>query len=329
MSASSLSALPASLSTWPRSRPTSAAASASSSSSRASSPRAASRYIADASSTLSGCPPKRDSTGICRVSEAHSASMVCTRSRSALSSSFQPSASLRARAAAASSQVRASCAASGRGACRAAASASKTRRRISAAALMVKVIAATSSGRSTLARSASTRWMSSSVFPDPAGACTMNERRGSSARARSARSGILSASFIGFVALAHAERALLGDAAERVLVAELAGERAALRIDPRIPVGETLADRVELFPPARQQVVPVAILARRVALVLPDELHARHQALLARKALEAQLAGLHLPERDHRHIHARERVHRQLRLVGTFTQPRGGGALAG
>jgi len=36
----------------------------------------------------------------------------------------------------------------------------------------------------TLASSTRILWMSSSVLPDPAGACTMNERDGSSARIR-------------------------------------------------------------------------------------------------------------------------------------------------
>ncbi len=48
--------------------------------------------------------------------------------------------------------------------------------RISAPALIVKVIATTDSGRSTMPRSARIRCTSSPVFPDPAGAFTMNER---------------------------------------------------------------------------------------------------------------------------------------------------------
>jgi hypothetical protein len=134
---------------------------------------------------LSGCAPKWDRTGICRVREAQSASIVCTRRRSALSSSFQPHASLRSSAARARLQVRASWDESGRGSVRARRSACSTRPRISAAALMVNVIAAISSGRSTRASSARKRWMRSSVFPEPAGACTMNEVAGSRARSRS------------------------------------------------------------------------------------------------------------------------------------------------
>ena len=51
---------------------------------------------------------------------------------------------------------------------------SRTLCAISLAALRVKVIAKTCSGRSTLASKASNLWVSNSVFPEPAGAETQN-----------------------------------------------------------------------------------------------------------------------------------------------------------
>src|SRR5438045_3551837 len=108
------------------------------------------------------------------------------------------------------------------------------RPRISAAALMVNVMAAISSGRSTRASSARNRWMRSSVFPEPAGACTMHERAGSSARSRSPRSGSRAASFIAFASADRAEGRFLRHAAQHLLVARVARRRAALRIDARI-----------------------------------------------------------------------------------------------
>ena len=47
--------------------------------------------------------------------------------------------------------------------------------------------------------------MRSSVFPEPAGACTMQERAGSSARSRSAASGTRTASFIALASPHFAE----------------------------------------------------------------------------------------------------------------------------
>src|SRR3954468_15230729 len=108
---------------------------------------------------MPGCAPKRASTGIWRVSAAHSASMVWMRTR---------------------------CASAGSGRFW------STRRRISAAALRVKVTARISSGCCTFFNNPRYRRTRSSVFPDPAGAWTMNERAGSSAASRSFRSAIIS-----------------------------------------------------------------------------------------------------------------------------------------
>src|SRR5918992_6135078 len=66
-----------------------------------------------------------------------------------------------------------------------------TRFRISAAALRVKVMARISSGRSTAESSFRNRRTRSSVFPEPAGAWTMNERAGSRARSRSPASAMM------------------------------------------------------------------------------------------------------------------------------------------
>ena len=63
-----------------------------------------------------------------------------------------------------------------------------TRWRISAAAFRVKVMATTASGCSTCPSSVRNRWMSNSVFPEPAGAWTMYDRVGSSACRRCFRS---------------------------------------------------------------------------------------------------------------------------------------------
>src|SRR5215467_1086549 len=60
--------------------------------------------------------------------------------------------------------------------------------RISAAALRVNVIATTACGVSTVPSSLRNRWISSSVFPEPAGACTMKDVEGSSACWRASRS---------------------------------------------------------------------------------------------------------------------------------------------
>src|SRR6185503_6518480 len=67
----------------------------------------------------------------------------------------------------------------------------KTRWRISAAALMVKVMATISSGFCTTPRSLAKRLTSRSVLPEPAGAWTMNERLTSSAASRCFASAIM------------------------------------------------------------------------------------------------------------------------------------------
>ena len=210
--------------------------------------RAASWNRAVASSTLSGCAPKRDSTGICRVSEALSESMVWMRRRAALSCSFQPSFASCSSALRACRQVDASCGSEGGWGLRAAARAAITRRRISAAALRVKVIAVISSGRCTIDSNTRNRWMRSSVLPEPAGAWTINEREASSARSRSLESGALTNSFIFGNTLAQVEfRSPLVDAADRMQVAEFAGTVATLRIDPCIARSEPGAEPVELY----------------------------------------------------------------------------------
>src|SRR4051812_17145570 len=98
----------------------------------------------------------------------------------------------------------------------------------------------------------------------------MKEPRGSSARSRCARSGIMRPSFIARSTRRrqHVEgRAFLGDAAEEMLVALVACGR-ALRIDPRLAARELLAQPVELHTPAREHGAPVAILTRLAAATL-------------------------------------------------------------
>src|SRR5882672_5030590 len=126
--------------------------------------------------------------------------------------------------------------------------------------------------------------MRSSVLPEPAGACTMNERVGSSARSRSSRSGTMAASFIGF-ALAfrtRVERRLFGDAAKGVLVAGLARIRQRLRVDARIALRERAPQRFQLHAPAGHELLPVAVAPGRLAPVLVDGDDARDEVGHAR-----------------------------------------------
>ena len=62
---------------------------------------------------------------------------------------------------------------------------------ISPAAFLVNVMASTCSGLSTVASSLRNLCISSSVFPEPAGAWTMKDLEGSRASSRSFKSGIL------------------------------------------------------------------------------------------------------------------------------------------
>src|SRR5688572_20023891 len=123
----------------------------------------------------------------------------------------------------------------------------KTRSRISAAALMVKVMATISSGFSTKGSNWVKRRTRSSVLPEPAGAWTMNERRGSSAAARAAWSAII-------VGLQRVH--FLVDAAQRVQLAQAAGLQAFLRVDRRLAGSERLAERVGVALPFGEQCGP-------------------------------------------------------------------------
>src|SRR5262245_21521415 len=176
-------------------------------------------------------------------------SIVCTCSRAGLRSRSQPRARLRASAAAASACS--SCrwgslpASNGRAAD---ASARTMRWRISEAALRVNVIATISSGTSTVARSRRKRKVRRLVFPEPAGACTMNERRGSIASRRVAasrsRSAVMAGLLRGFLARAHRV-----DAAQGPEVAMTAGVRRELRIDDGATGRVVARERVEPRPP--------------------------------------------------------------------------------
>src|SRR4051812_44508291 len=99
--------------------------------------------------------------------------------------------------------------------------------------------------------------MRSSVLPEPAGACTMKEASGSSARSRSRRSGALC--IVGALRARHADRQPLAHAAERVLVAQLAGCGAFPRCNAGIALGIAGPDRLERHAPLRQEIVPVPI----------------------------------------------------------------------
>src|SRR6188508_740587 len=144
--------------------------------------------------------------------------------------------------------------------------------RISAAALMVKVMATISSGFSTKGSNWVKRRTRSSVLPEPAGAWTMNERRGSSA----------AASAIVFVA---EDIRFLVDAAQRVQLAQAAGLQAFLRVDWGFAGSKGLAERVGIALPLGKQCGP------RFGRV-----HLRQDIRTARVAHEAHLAGAHAGE---------------------------------
>ena len=126
-------------------------------------------------------PPIHESIGICLTSPEQNESMVWTFRRLGFSSNRQSCMRFRFRAIWASSKVLRWCSDSGGVSLWAISSASKIRFFISPAALRVKVMLRICSGYSTPPSSFRKRWMSSSVFPDPAGACTRKERVGSSA----------------------------------------------------------------------------------------------------------------------------------------------------
>ena len=140
------------------------------------------------SSSTPSPAPMPDSTGRRRASDWLSASIVSRRRR--LGFSQQAPAALRVDRAArvrASARVRgASC--DGADPSAQWRSASRMRLRISAAALRVNVMASSDSGRSTTASNARKRCVSSSVLPEPAGACTMKLRVTSSAVSRACAS---------------------------------------------------------------------------------------------------------------------------------------------
>src|SRR5579884_1904525 len=99
----------------------------------------------------------------------------------------------------------------------------KIRERISAVAARVKVMARTCSGSSTSASSFKKRCVRSSVFPDPAGACTMQEIAVFSASSRWAWSGGTNCSLLIVRLLSIRGQVKLGDSAESRQWAILAG----------------------------------------------------------------------------------------------------------
>src|SRR5688500_13503519 len=106
--------------------------------------------------------------------------------------------------------------------------------------------------------------MRSSVFPDPAGAWTMKEAVGSSARSRCARSGTgFRTSLIGFAPADRAEGCALRDAAGHLLVAIAARGRAFLGIHARVAGRESRADGIELEAQRRHQLRPIRETLRR------------------------------------------------------------------
>ena len=113
------------------------------------------------------------------------------RNRLGLFSKFQCNNSLRFKAAFAKYQVVLACAVSGSGVFTAFLKALIMRARISAEDFLVNVMAKISSGCFTWLNKLKKRCVSNSVFPEPAGACTMNDFWGFSAIWRCFWSGIV------------------------------------------------------------------------------------------------------------------------------------------
>src|SRR5258708_35405954 len=160
--------------------------------------------------------------------------------------------------------------------------------------------------------------MGSWVWPGPGGAGRMYERRGWSARSRCSKSGARALSFIDVdpAFARRAQRCLLGDTAEHMLLAVLARGRTALGVHARIARGEPAPGRVELDAPTRDELAPVAIPLRGLAAVPVDGADIRHHVRHARDSPETRLACLHLRERDRHDVLARAQcIHRQLRLL--------------
>ncbi len=115
-------------------------------------------------------------------------------------------------------------------------------------------------------------------------------------------------------------------AAERLQVAVAAGGEPALGIDARLAARELVAQRIDLAAPLREQLVPAGRMPARRA-VLRCRLHVRQDAFFPCQAGEAQLAHLEARERHGAHLrfglHG-ERVERELRIVGTWAEPRAG-----
>ena len=143
--------------------------------------RAASKYSLSASSLTEGWVPNADNRGICLVRLAQRESIVCTCSREAFSMRSQFRRPLCTRTLRARSHVNRSCSCSGGASSCARSRLAKILLRISPAALCVNVMARISSGSSARARRDRNRCVNNPVLPDPAGACTINERVTSSA----------------------------------------------------------------------------------------------------------------------------------------------------
>ena len=149
---------------------------------------AASSYSSSGFPAILSNPPTRESMGVSLTIDEQSESIVSTFSLPGLLTRSQPRARSRSSAFFASRSVCASCGSRGSAPSSALLIAEMTRLCISPAAFLVNVSARTSSGLSTRARSVKNLCMRSSVFPDPAGASTMNEREGSSASSRAGAS---------------------------------------------------------------------------------------------------------------------------------------------
>ena len=230
----------------------------------ASTARAASRYSSSASPVVSGWAPKRLARGMRRVISAHRASMVRMRMRLGDSSSPHPRSRSRPMTSRARRHVSALCGSLGARSNVADRRASTTRPRISAAALRVKVMATTSSGASARLSSASRRRISSSVFPDPAGAWTMNDRPVSSACRRTGSSAgrvlcpaceapVFNASVILGLLRQRGGAVQFVDAAKGRQGAVTAGDLRIFGIHPRVARAKRVAQSVQHARPSADQ----------------------------------------------------------------------------
>src|SRR5258706_1396225 len=146
------------------------------------------------------------------------------------------------------------------------------------------------------------------VCPEPAGACTMNERRTSSAVWRSFKS---AGSDIGVLVFVRQRIHSFIHSAQRLKVAVTASLKQFLWIDSSIARSEARSQRLEFLLPTVHQAIPI--------LRLPDF---GNNIPPLREPHVAHLAGLELGKGDRANVFPGvERIERQLRIVRTLGEP--------